>query len=128
MLHSFTLLTINADGHDLMCQFHKPVDEKRMVVILPTECHDHWLKSKPQDSMYFMRALPYTESASQCCCHCFGSRGEWLKTDTPVETDHSRRQVQCRERANALSDQWTSQGSKKWVLLATFFGLSLAAL
>ena len=66
LLHSFTILTINADGHDLMCQFHKPVDEKRMLVILPPDCYDHWLKSRPQDNMDFMRALPYTESASQC--------------------------------------------------------------
>ena len=34
-LHSYTMLTINADSHDLMKSFHKPADEKRMVVILP---------------------------------------------------------------------------------------------
>jgi hypothetical protein len=28
-----------------MCQFHKPVDEKRMVVILPPDSYDHWLKA-----------------------------------------------------------------------------------
>ncbi len=27
---SFTMLTINADGHGLFSQFHKPQDEKRM--------------------------------------------------------------------------------------------------
>lgn len=31
-LHSFTMLTINADEHPLMNQFHKPNDEKRMIV------------------------------------------------------------------------------------------------
>ena len=41
IVHSFTMLTINADGHDLMTQFHKPVDEKRMVVILPPDSYDH---------------------------------------------------------------------------------------
>lgn len=35
LVHSFTMLTINADQHALMCQFHKPVDEKRMVVVFP---------------------------------------------------------------------------------------------
>jgi putative SOS response-associated peptidase YedK len=55
VLFSFTMLTINADGHELMCQFHKPVDEKRMVVILPTDSYDAWLSAKPQDSMDFMR-------------------------------------------------------------------------
>ena len=27
LLYSYTMLTINADGHDLMQQFHKPTDE-----------------------------------------------------------------------------------------------------
>lgn len=34
-IDSFTMLTINADDHALMNQFHKPGEEKRMVVILP---------------------------------------------------------------------------------------------
>jgi putative SOS response-associated peptidase YedK len=58
VIHSFTMLTINAAGHDLMCQFHKPVDEKRMVVILPPDSYDHWLKAKQQESMDFMRQFP----------------------------------------------------------------------
>lgn len=33
-LLSFSMLTINADGHPLMQRFHKPDDEKRMVMIL----------------------------------------------------------------------------------------------
>ena len=58
VVHSFTMLTINADSHDLMCQFHKPVDEKRMVVILPPDSYDHWLNATPQQSMEFMRQYP----------------------------------------------------------------------
>ena len=58
LLHSFTMLTINADGHDLMCQFHKPVEEKRMVVILPHDSYDHWLRAKPEQRMDFMRQYP----------------------------------------------------------------------
>jgi putative SOS response-associated peptidase YedK len=42
--YSFTMLTINADGHDVMQHFHKPEDEKRMVVILPENRYDDWLK------------------------------------------------------------------------------------
>lgn len=30
-LHSFTMLTINADDHDFMKHYHKPQDEKRMI-------------------------------------------------------------------------------------------------
>jgi len=58
VLHSFTMLTLNADGHELMCRFHKPVDEKRMVVILPTDSYDAWLKARPEQSMDFMRQFP----------------------------------------------------------------------
>jgi putative SOS response-associated peptidase YedK len=42
-LQSFTMLTINADGHDVMRHFHKPDDEKRMVVILDESDYDAWL-------------------------------------------------------------------------------------
>ena len=55
VVHSFTMLTVNADSHELMCRFHKPLDEKRMVVILPPDSYDAWLRAKPQDSMDFMR-------------------------------------------------------------------------
>lgn len=65
VLHSFTMLTINADGHDLMCQFHKPVDEKRMVVILPPDSYDHWLHAKAQQSMEFMRLYPIERLLAQ---------------------------------------------------------------
>ena len=58
VVHSFTMLTINADGHDLMCQFHKPVDKKRMVVIVPPGSYDHWLKAIPQQSIKFMLQCP----------------------------------------------------------------------
>lgn len=45
LLHSFAMLTINADEHVLMNQFHKPTDEKRMVVILPEGSYQDWLEA-----------------------------------------------------------------------------------
>ncbi|PHV29569.1 DUF159 family protein [Janthinobacterium sp. BJB426] len=42
-LLSFSMLTINADGHPLMQRFHKPDDEKRMVMILDPEQYLGWL-------------------------------------------------------------------------------------
>lgn len=54
-IHSFTMLTINADDHALMKSFHKPADEKRMVVILPEDSYDSWLRAQPEHSMEFMR-------------------------------------------------------------------------
>ena len=46
VVFSYTMLTINADAHDLMKKFHKPADEKRMVVILPESGYSEWLETK----------------------------------------------------------------------------------
>ena len=57
-LHSYTMLTINADSHDLMKSFHKPTDEKRMVVILPEAVYGDWLTATPEHSQEFLRPYP----------------------------------------------------------------------
>lgn len=57
-IHSFTMLTINADAHPLMRQFHKPADEKRMVVILQDDQHDDWLNASMNQSKEFLRSYP----------------------------------------------------------------------
>lgn len=58
LVNSFTMLTINAAGHELMRNFHKPGDEKRMVVILPENSYQAWLEAPAKDSMDFMRPYP----------------------------------------------------------------------
>ena len=57
VVHSYTMLTINADEHPLMRHFHKPTDEKRMVVILPEDAYDAWLRAGPDHGRAFMRAF-----------------------------------------------------------------------
>lgn len=57
-VHSFTMLTINADEHPLMRQFHKPTDEKRMVVILPEDRYADWLRATTKDAVEFLRMFP----------------------------------------------------------------------
>jgi len=52
------MLTINADDHALMRNFHKPQDEKRMVVILPLARYGDWLKASASESIEFMKAWP----------------------------------------------------------------------
>jgi putative SOS response-associated peptidase YedK len=54
---SYTLLTINADAHQLMKQFHKPTDEKRMVAILPESRYSDWLSCKSGEEGDFL--VPY---------------------------------------------------------------------
>ncbi len=57
-IHSFSMLTVNADDHDFMRNYHKPKDEKRMVVILPNGLHDDWLNASPSEAGDFMRRYP----------------------------------------------------------------------
>lgn len=51
-------LTINADQHPLMNLFHKPTDEKRMVVVLEPEQFDDWLQAPAARSMEFLQPFP----------------------------------------------------------------------
>ncbi len=52
---SFTMLTVNADGHPVMGRFHRPEDEKRSIVVLePNTFHD-WLHADTEQACDFMR-------------------------------------------------------------------------
>jgi putative SOS response-associated peptidase YedK len=53
-LLSFAMLTVNADAHALMRRFHRPGEEKRMVVILDPSEYAAWLSCPvAQASAYF---------------------------------------------------------------------------
>jgi putative SOS response-associated peptidase YedK len=54
-LFSFAMLTVNADGHPVMQRFHKPEEEKRMVVILDTKEYDDWLTCSATDAPRFFK-------------------------------------------------------------------------
>ena len=58
VLHSFTMLTVNADDHEFMRNYHKPQDEKRMVVILQDIDYEGWLNAKPEESRFYLRQYP----------------------------------------------------------------------
>jgi len=58
VVHSYTMLTINAEDHPLMRLMHKPTDEKRMVVILPDAAYGDWLTASAEHSHAFMRPYP----------------------------------------------------------------------
>ena len=63
VVHSFTMLTINADSHGLMRNFHRPDDEKRMVVVLPQERYEDWLTASLPDAKALL--LPFPADALQ---------------------------------------------------------------
>ena len=58
VVHSFTMLTINADDHSLMNQMHKPSDEKRMVVILAEDMYEEWLAVPVIKCARLLKAFP----------------------------------------------------------------------
>lgn len=55
---SETMLTINSDTHPVTCNYHRPGDEKRMIVILGEEDYDAWLDAPAARLMDFMRQCP----------------------------------------------------------------------
>jgi putative SOS response-associated peptidase YedK len=57
-LLSFSMLTVNADDHPLMRRFHKPNDEKRMLVILRPDQYDEWLHCPVEEAPGFFGRYP----------------------------------------------------------------------
>lgn len=55
---SFSMLTINADEHPLMKRFHKPGEEKRMVVLLEPEQYQGWLEGALVNDAELYRPYP----------------------------------------------------------------------
>lgn len=55
---SFSMLTINADGHPIMKHFHKPEDEKRSVVVLQDFDYLPWLHATHQEALAMLTLAP----------------------------------------------------------------------
>ena len=62
---SFSMLTVNADEHPVMRQFHKPADEKRTPVIMPPHLHDDWLSADLQQATELMQWSHMPELVSE---------------------------------------------------------------
>ena len=54
-LFSFSMLTVNATDHPVMQRFHKPEEEKRMVVIMDPADYDAWLSCSVEESRRYIR-------------------------------------------------------------------------
>lgn len=88
VLHSFTMLTLNADHHPLMRQFHKPLDEKRMVLILPEHRYDDWLQADAQHSMDFLNLYPAEALRAQATPPRIKPRIQSLWVESPAASPH----------------------------------------
>jgi putative SOS response-associated peptidase YedK len=65
LVTSFTMLTVNADSHPVMKQFHKPGDEKRTPVVLNTDQFNQWLGADDAQAMGMMNWEKMPELLSQ---------------------------------------------------------------
>ena len=54
-LCTFAMIAVNADGHPVMQRFHKPSEEKRMVVVLDLANHMAWLTCSVEQAPTFFR-------------------------------------------------------------------------
>jgi putative SOS response-associated peptidase YedK len=63
-LLTFAMLTVNADGHPVMQHFHKPGDEKRMLVLLEPADYGQWLSCPVNQAPAFFKQWQGTLDAS----------------------------------------------------------------
>jgi len=52
-VRSFSMLTINANQHSFMKQFHNPDDEKRSIIVIPEESRQDWLHCDHEEANEF---------------------------------------------------------------------------
>lgn len=62
---SFSMLTINADGHPLMGRMHKPGDEKRSVVVVPPAAWRDWLHADEPQARALLRLFDPEEFTAE---------------------------------------------------------------
>jgi putative SOS response-associated peptidase YedK len=60
-----SMLTINADNHPFMSQFHKPEDEKRSIIVIPEEYREDWLNCRKEDADQFFFEIPLGEFTAE---------------------------------------------------------------
>lgn len=58
VIFSFSMLTINADGHEVMKHFHKPDDEKRSIVVLQNSDYMQWLNANHESAKLLLNLAP----------------------------------------------------------------------
>lgn len=65
IIFSFSMLTVNADSHEVMKHFHKPQDEKRSVVVLSDNEYLPWLNADTNQARAMLKVAPIGFLTSQ---------------------------------------------------------------
>ena len=61
IITSFSLITINADDHPVMRQFHRPDDEKRTIVCLKPQFFNAWLSATHEEAHQLLQLSAMTQ-------------------------------------------------------------------
>jgi putative SOS response-associated peptidase YedK len=67
ILRSMSMLTVNAAEHSLVRNFHRPEDEKRMVVVLDEEDFDRWLEPHLASPETLLKCYPPERLTENAC-------------------------------------------------------------
>nr|WP_255346480.1 SOS response-associated peptidase family protein [Acidovorax sp. JHL-9] len=62
---SFSMLTINADGHPIMGRFHRPGDERRSLVVIPHSRWAAWLSATSESAAPLLVEMPVDQFTSE---------------------------------------------------------------
>ena len=81
---TFSMLTVNADGHSVMQRFHKPGEEKRMVVILDPQDYGQWLSSPVEEVPAFFKQRHGTLEARPAALPPRAPRSSSIRTARPT--------------------------------------------
>lgn len=65
IVESFSMLTINADGHAVMGRFHRPGDERRSLVVVPADNWQTWLSATTTHAASMFNAMDDSEFAAE---------------------------------------------------------------
>ena len=58
VIFSFSMLTVNAEGHSIMKHFHKPDDEKRSIIVLDEADYQPWLHANHEQARSLLKVAP----------------------------------------------------------------------
>lgn len=58
VIFSFSMLTVNANGHEVMKHFHKQEDEKRSIVVLNNSEYSSWLNANHNEARELLNVAP----------------------------------------------------------------------
>ena len=81
---TFAMLTVNADGHPVMQRFHKPSEEKRMVVILDAQDYGRWLSCPVDEAPAFFKHWEGPLDASPAALPPRAPRTSSIRTARPT--------------------------------------------